>query len=70
MRVTEDMNEKLLSEFSHDEMETALMGMAPLKSPGPEGYTACFFQKSRNTIYQEVCEAVLGFLNGGNFEPL
>jgi hypothetical protein len=70
MRVTEDMNEKLISEFSRDEVETALMGMAPLKSPSPNGYSACFFQKSWNTVYPEVCEMVLRFLNGGNFEPL
>jgi hypothetical protein len=63
--VTEDMNKDLLAKFTSSEVEAALTQMAPLKSPGLNSFAAIFYQKSWSTINKEVCEAVLGFLNGG-----
>jgi hypothetical protein len=41
--------------------------MHPLKSPGPDGFAACFYQKAWDTVRSEVCIAILDFLNGGIF---
>jgi ribonuclease HI len=62
-RVTEDMNTSLLRNFTMVEVETALSQMHPLKSPGPDGFSACFYQNAWPTVKEEVCQAVLGFLN-------
>ncbi|XP_059436328.1 uncharacterized protein LOC132169286 [Corylus avellana] len=63
VRVTQEMNTLLLTIYTRTEVEKALMGMAPLKSPGPDGYAACFYQKALPTVKNEVCDAILGFLN-------
>jgi hypothetical protein len=45
-RVTADMNSMLLREYTTEEVELGLSQMHPLKSPGPDGFAACFYQKS------------------------
>jgi exonuclease III len=67
-RVTDAMNGELLRNFSMVEVDAALKQMHPLKSPGPDGMSACFYQTAWSTIRHEVCTAVLEFLNGGSFE--
>ena len=42
--------------------------MAPLKSPGPDGFPACFFQDEWETVGPEVCDAILNFFNNGCFD--
>lgn len=44
--------------------------MHPLKSPGPDGFVACFYQSLWSIVRPEVCVAVLDFLNCGNFDPV
>jgi hypothetical protein len=67
-RVTADMNAALLREYKMEEVELALSQMHPLKSPGPDGFSACFYQKSWATVKSEVNSAVLDFLNNGFFD--
>ena len=43
--VTEEMNSKLMEEFSAKEVEVALKQMAPLKSLGPDGMPPIFLSK-------------------------
>jgi hypothetical protein len=62
------MNAMLLKEYSTEEVELALSQMHPLKSPGPDGFAACFYQKSWATVKIDVCMAVLDFLNNGVFD--
>lgn len=67
-RVTPEMNAWMLRPFVVADVETALSQMHPLKSPGPDGFATCFYQKAWDTIRNEVCTAVLEFLNGGGFD--
>jgi hypothetical protein len=62
------MNEELLKEFTMEEVDAALSQMHPLKSPGPDGFSACFYQRSWDTVRMEVGKAVLDFVNFGNFD--
>ncbi|XP_035546588.1 uncharacterized protein LOC118348634 [Juglans regia] len=61
--VTSSMNDQLSKTFTREEIEVAVKSMAPLKSPGPDGFGACFFQKHWNTIGEEVSGNVLRWLN-------
>ena len=45
-RVTETMNESLVRPFTEEEIKRVLFQMAPLKSPGLDGFKAGFFQKN------------------------
>ncbi|XP_059441892.1 uncharacterized protein LOC132174217 [Corylus avellana] len=67
-RVTEEMNNMLLKPFTQGEVESALHQMHPLKSPGPDGMSAVFYQHSWGMIKKEVCMAVLDYLNNGHFD--
>lgn len=44
-RVSHAMNEMLIAPFSSEEVNQALAQMHPLKSPGPDGFGVCFYQK-------------------------
>jgi len=68
-KVTLEMNKQLLSEFTIEEISAALQQMSPLKAPGPDGYSACFYQHNWSTVHPEVCAAILSFLNSGTMDP-
>jgi exonuclease III len=68
-RVTSDMNAALLADFTMEEIDGALAQMHPLKSPGPDGFSACFYQRSWEIVRADVGKAVLDFLNHGTFDP-
>jgi hypothetical protein len=64
-RVTEMMNESLLAPYTAQEVERALFMMGANKAPGPDGFTAGFYQTHWGTVGRSVTNAVLNFLNGG-----
>ncbi|XP_062151970.1 uncharacterized protein LOC133860363 [Alnus glutinosa] len=66
-RVMGDMNDSLLRPFTKAEVSFALSQMHPFKSPGSDGFAACFYQKSWATVGKVVSQAVLHYLNGGPF---
>ena len=43
-KVTEEMNQSLIKEFTREEIEIALNQMHPTKAPGPNSMFAIFFQ--------------------------
>jgi hypothetical protein len=64
-RVSNEMNEVLMHNFSIDEVATALKQMSPHKAPGPDGFSAGFYQDNWNVVGEEVCQSVLAILNSG-----
>ena len=68
-RVTDDMNEGLCKPFTADEVRRALFMMGPNKAPGPDGFTAGFYQHHWDIVGPCVTRAVLNFLNGGELPP-
>jgi hypothetical protein len=64
-KVTDEMNSRLLAEPTVEEITTTMQGMSHLKAPGPDGFSACFYQANGAAIHSEVCQAVLHFFNSG-----
>jgi hypothetical protein len=69
-KVTDEMNTFLCSPFTAKEVEKALFAMKPNKSPGPDGFTAGFYQKHWPLVKEDICCAVLTFLNGGDMPDI
>lgn len=49
-KVNESMNALLTAPFTESEIHKALFEMHPSKAPGPDGFTALFFQKQWTRI--------------------
>jgi hypothetical protein len=63
-QVSLDLDTMLAADFSPEEVDSTLAQMHPLKSPGPDGFNASFFQHHWGSIGNQVRMAVLDFLNG------
>jgi hypothetical protein len=63
--ITSEMNEKLCMEFSDREISDALFQIGPLKSPGPDGFPARFFQRNWGILKEEIIAAVREFFCTG-----
>lgn len=61
IRVTEVMNEALEAPYTAQEVERALFMMGANKAPGPDGFTAGFFQHHWELVGPSVTSAVLNF---------
>jgi hypothetical protein len=69
-KVTPAMNDRLLAEFTMEDISSALNQMAALKAPGPDGFIASFYQQNWATIHIEVCNAILHFFATGFMDPM
>ena len=65
VRITPEMNEKLLEEFREEEIRFALNQMHPTKSPGPDGMSLIFYQKYSDVVGSNVINCVMNTLNSG-----
>jgi hypothetical protein len=63
-KVTSDMNNKLLEEFTREEVVAALKSIGNLKAPGPDGLPALFYKEYWDIVGDEVVTEVLNFLGG------
>jgi hypothetical protein len=68
MKVSMEMNRKLLADFTQEEIVTAMQEMSPIKAPGPDGFSASFYQSNWSTVQLEVCTAIFHFLNTGEMD--
>ncbi|KAL3833965.1 hypothetical protein ACJIZ3_008701 [Penstemon smallii] len=69
VKVDQQANQSLLRQYSANEVTIAIKNMHPLKSPGPDGLSALFFQKSWKYIGPDIIECVLNFLNNRLLNP-
>jgi hypothetical protein len=64
-RVTDYINDSLLSPFTEDEVFEALQNIGDLKAPGPDGMPAIFYKRFWEVVGDHVKNEVLQVLNGG-----
>jgi len=62
-KVTTVMNQQLLAPFTMEDISVALNQMAPTKTPSLDGFSVDLFQQNWETVYVEVCEAILHLFN-------
>ncbi|KAL5770698.1 hypothetical protein ACOSP7_014852 [Xanthoceras sorbifolium] len=64
-KVSASMNQILMSNFSSEEIHSALQQMAPAKAPGSDGLPALFYQKFWGVVGDNIVQALLAVLNNG-----
>jgi hypothetical protein len=64
-KVTPEMNERLMLEFTDKEISDALFQIGPLKAPGLDGFPARFFQCNWGVLKEENIPAVKEFFRTG-----
>lgn len=64
LKITNEMNQRLMSEYNREEIKTALFQMAPTKAPGSDGFPAHFFQRNWELCGDEVATIILKILRG------
>jgi len=62
-KVTAEINESLIREFTRDEVVVALKQIHPNKAPGPDGMSAVFFQKHWSIVGNNITDMILNVLN-------
>ena len=62
-KVSAEMNQSLIKQFSRDEVEATLKQMHSSKSPSPDGMPALFYQKYWDVMGSDVVSMVLNALN-------
>jgi hypothetical protein len=65
-RVTSQMNEFLLAEYTEKEIKRALDDIGDLKAPGADGMPSIFYKKFWGTVGDTVVKEVLHVLRGGS----
>ena len=65
-RVSTEMNEVLMKEFTEEEVKKALDSIGDLKAPGPDGMPSVFFKNCWDIVCGKMTREVLQVLNGGS----
>ncbi|XP_074305500.1 uncharacterized protein LOC141640715 [Silene latifolia] len=65
-RLNYDQQDTLSKPYTRKEVRKAVFQLGSLKSPGPDGIPALFYQKYRYHIKNEVTDAVLSMLTSGH----
>lgn len=62
-KVIEGINIRLTKAFVAYEVKDDVFQMNPMSSSGPDGFNASFYQAHWYIVGQDVCRAVLKFIN-------
>ena len=65
-KVTDDMNRTLTKPFLAEEISDALFQIGPLKAPGPDNFSARFYQRNWEVLKEDVVKGVKDFFEHGN----
>ncbi|XP_037491657.1 uncharacterized protein LOC119369367 [Jatropha curcas] len=68
--VTESDNDNLMAPFLDEEFRSAIFQMHPDKSPGPDGFNPCFFQKFWSVVGSDVTTSCKRWITHGSFPNL
>jgi hypothetical protein len=64
-RVTSEMNDKLTTPFSPEEVKKAIFSIGDFKAPGPDGLHAVFYKRFWEICGKEISGEILQALNTG-----
>ncbi|WZZ00931.1 hypothetical protein YC2023_073259 [Brassica napus] len=67
-RVTQDMNDDLTKPITEEEVQAALFDMGPHRAPGPDGFSAVFYQKFWSECKADIMEEIDKFFNTGELD--
>lgn len=67
--VTKEQNDKLIGIPSFSEIKEATFYIHPDKAPGPDGFSASFFQSNWDTVGDVICKEIQLFFVTGYLEP-
>lgn len=65
--ISEEMNKSLCSPMLNPDIHAAAFQLGDSKTPGPDGFSGCFFHKNWNLVGDNACKAIRGFFNGQFF---
>lgn len=63
--LSQDVKNDILKDLNDVDIRNAVMEMAPLKAPGPDGFHAIFYQKLWNIVGKTVVDMAMGFFRTG-----
>ncbi|GJY93449.1 putative RNA-directed DNA polymerase [Tanacetum coccineum] len=64
--LNEQVATDMIRNVTTQEVKEALFSMGDDKSPGPDGYTACFFKTAWDVVADDVTNAICEFFRNGN----
>ena len=67
--ISREINDKLLETPTTTEIKKALFAIHPDKAPGPDGFSACFFQANWETVAVVISRDITEFFASGQLRP-
>ena len=67
--VTAEMNEELIKEPTMEEIKEAIFAIHPDKAPGPDGFSASFFQANWDVVGPDVVKEIKTFFDTETLRP-
>jgi hypothetical protein len=63
LKVTNDMNERLIAQYTAEDVKKVVFSIGDLKAQGPDGLHALFYKKFWHLVGNDITEAVLQAIN-------
>ncbi|OAP19763.1 hypothetical protein AXX17_AT1G43730 [Arabidopsis thaliana] len=65
VKVYSSMNQDLTKEVTEEEIQNVVFAINPESAPGPDGFTAFFFQKYWSVVKSQILQEIFGFFRTG-----